>query len=148
MKLLLVRHAEAVGERAGLDDAARWLTKAGRAQARQVAGLVRDKGIMPVRILVSPRMRTVQTGELFAQELGFRGAIECLPSLSYTVSAETCARDLSAFPQDELLAAFGHMPTIAEIASRLTAQRHQEGFAPSQALYIEDGRVVWSLEPR
>jgi phosphohistidine phosphatase len=148
VNLLLVRHAEAISERAGLDDAARWLTKVGRAQARQVALAVRDRGVMPTRILASPRVRTVQTAELFAQGLGFRGVVEVLASLSYTQPAEQAARDLSAYPDDEILAAFGHMPTIAEVASRLTAQGHQEGFAPSQALWIEGGRVVWSLSAR
>ncbi|HEY6878033.1 MAG TPA: histidine phosphatase family protein [Polyangiales bacterium] len=148
MPLLLVRHAEAVAERAGLDDSARWLTKAGRAQARDVAERVRDQGLMPTRIVASPRVRTVQTAELFAQVLGFRSTVEIVPSLSYTVPAEQAARDLSAYPEDELVAAFGHMPTIAEIAARLTAQRHRDGFSPAQAVMIEDGRVVWSASPR
>lgn len=148
MQLLLVRHAQAVSERAGLEDSARWLTKAGRAQARDVAERVREHGLMPTRIVASPRVRTVQTAELFAQALGFRGMVEVVPSLSYTVPAEQAARDLSAYPEDELVAAFGHMPTIAEIAARLTGQRHQDGFSPAQAVMIEDGRVVWSASPR
>jgi phosphohistidine phosphatase len=148
MGILLVRHAEAVRERGGLDDAARWLTKTGRAQARQVAELVRDRGILPVRIVASPRVRTVQTAELFAQVLGFRGMVEILPSLSYTAPAELAARELSAYDAREHLAAFGHMPTIAEIAARLTGGKHEGGFAPSQASWIEAGQLAWSVEPR
>jgi phosphohistidine phosphatase len=146
--LLLVRHAEAVGERPGLDDGARWLTRKGRDQAREVARLTREKGTMPQRIVASPRVRTVQTAELFAQELGFRGTVEIVQALSFTHPAEHAARELSAFADDEIVAAFGHMPTIAEVASRLTAQQFQEGFSPAQAVMIEDGRVVWSVAPR
>jgi phosphohistidine phosphatase len=145
---LLVRHAEAVQERAGLDDAARWLSKRGRAQARDVAEQVRDHGLLPTRLIASPRVRTVQTAELFAQVLGFRGVVECLGSLSYTVPAERAARDLSSYDDDEDLAAFGHMPTLAEIASRLTGQQRQGPLALCEALWIEDGRVVWSVQPR
>lgn len=148
MGILLVRHAEAVQERAGLDDAARWLSKAGRTQARDVAEQVRDKGILPVRLLASPRVRTVQTAELFAQTLGFRGVVECQASLSYTVPAERAARELSSYDEDEDLAAFGHMPTLAEVASRLTGQQHQGPLALCEALWIEGGRVVWSVVPR
>ena len=148
MGILLVRHGEAVQERPGVDDAARWLSKAGRAQARDVAEQVRDQGLMPTRLLTSPRVRAVQTAELFAVVLGFRGAVECQPSLSYTVPAERAARDLSSYDDGEDLAAFGHMPTLAEIASRLTGQQHQGGLALCEAMFVEDGRVVWSLKPR
>ena len=146
MGILLIRHAEAVPERAGLDDAARWLSRPGRNQARDVAEQVREHGLLPIRLLASPRVRAVQTAELFAQVLGFRGMVECLPSLSFTVSAEQAARDLSAYDED--VAAVGHMPTIAEIAARLTGQKHKAGFTLCQALWIEDGRVVWAVEPR
>ena len=146
MGILLIRHGEAVPERSTQDDAARWLSKPGRAQARDVAEQVREHGLLPIRLLTSPRVRTVQTAELFAQVLGFRGMVECLPSLSYTVPAEQAARDLSAFSED--VAAFGHMPTLAEIAARLTGQTYKDGFALCQAVWIEDGRVVWSVQPR
>lgn len=146
MGILLIRHAEAVQERGGLDDAARWLSKAGRAQARDVAEQVRDKGLLPVRMLTSPRVRAVQTAELFVQVLGFRGVVECVPSLSYTVPAEHAARDLSSYEDD--VAAVGHMPTISEIAARLTGQTHQAGLSLCEALWIEDGRVVWNVLPR
>jgi phosphohistidine phosphatase len=146
--ILLVRHAEAVQERPGVDDATRWLSKAGRAQARDVAEQVRDQGLMPTRLIASPRVRAVQTAELFATGLGFRGVVECQASLSFTVPAERAARDLSSYDESEDLAAFGHMPTLAEIASRLTGQQHQAGLSLCEALYIEDGRVVWSVKPR
>ena len=146
MGILLIRHAQAVPERSGLDDAARWLSRPGRAQARDVAEQVRDHGLLPIRLLASPRVRAVQTAELFAQVLGFRGMVECLPSLSYTVPAEQAARELSAYDED--VAAVGHMPTLAEIAARLTGQQHQAGFGLCEAAWIEDGRVVWSVKPR
>jgi phosphohistidine phosphatase len=148
VRLLLVRHAEAVSERAGLDDSARWLTKPGRAQARSLAERVRDRGLMPTRIVASPRVRTVQTAELFAQVLGFRGMVEIVPALSFTAPPELAARELTALAQGDILAAFGHMPTLVEIASRLTGQQHQEDFSPAQAVMIEGSRVVWSVVPR
>jgi len=148
MGILLVRHGEAVQERAGLDDAARWLSKHGRAQARSLGEQLREKQFMPIRVLASPRARALQTAELFVQTLGFRGVVEVQPSLSFTAPAERAARDLSSYAEDEDLAAFGHMPTIAEIAARLTGQQHEGPLALCEALWIQDGRVVWSVQPR
>jgi len=151
MGILLVRHAHAVPEQRGSDDAMRWLTVEGRAQARQVAQAVRDKGIAPVRFVASPRVRAVQTAELFAQGLGFGGAVETLGSLSYTVPAERAARELAAvegeLAEGGIVAAFGHMPTIAEIAATLTGGSYQGSLGLSEALWIDEGRVVWSLGP-
>ena len=149
MGILLVRHAEAVPEQSGLDDAARWLSELGRAQARTVAQAVRAEGLVLARMFASPRVRAMQTAELFAAVLGFQGEVESLPSLSYTAPAELAARELSAYDHGQPIAAFGHMPTIAEIAARLTGGGHGgAGLGLSEAIWIEDNRVVWSHKPR
>lgn len=151
MRILLVRHAEAVHERGTLDDAARWLSEHGRMQARDVASQVHARGLAPARIVTSPRVRAVQTAELFAAALGFAGEVEALPSLSYTVPAERAADELealSATQADAVLAAFGHMPTLAEIATRLTRGGYQRELGLGEALYLVDRRIVWSLAPR
>ena len=147
MGILLVRHAEAVQEQAGIDDAARWLSPHGRAQARAAAALVATKGLTLTRFFASPRVRAVQTAELFASALGFAGPIEVLSSLSYTEPAEQAARALSKLGGVEHVAAFGHMPTIATIAARLGQGEHA-GFGLAEALWIDQGRVVWTLAPR
>jgi phosphohistidine phosphatase len=147
MGILLVRHAEAVPEDAADDDAARWLSLAGRAQAREVGARVREHGLQLRRVLTSPRVRAVQTAELFTQALGFQGLIESLPALSYTVPAQQAARRLAAFAATEHVAAFGHMPTIAQIAAQLTNNGSQRGFSLCEALWIEQGQVVWTVAP-
>jgi len=148
MGILLVRHAEAVPEESASDDAARWLSAAGREQAREVGELVRGQGIVLTRMLASPRVRAVQTAELFAHALGFGGVVESLAELSYTVPAQQAAQQLAALAPDEHIAAFGHMPTIAQIAAQLTEGSRQRGLSLCEALWIERGRVLWSLGPR
>ena len=147
MGILLVRHAEAVEEQAGSDDAGRWLSARGRAQAREVAQAVAAKGLSLSKLVASPRVRAVQTGELFAQALGFLGEVEVLPALSYTEPPERAAHALAKLAATRHIAAFGHMPTIAGIASRLAGAPHP-GLSLAQALWIDEGRVVWSLAPR
>lgn len=153
MAILLVRHAEAVAERPGIDDAARWLSARGRDQAREVGQALRAKGLVPARAFASPRVRAVQTGELVLSGLGFSGVLEALPSLSYTAPAERAAAELAALEEElagapAVLAAFGHMPTIAEIAAKLTNGAHRQPLGLSEALLLEQGRVVWSVAPR
>src|SRR4051794_39287485 len=117
MGLLLVRHSDAAQASGNVDDAARWLTAGGRAKAESVAQELRKKGLQFTRFATSPRVRAVQTAEIFAHALGFRGPFMALPSLSYTAPAQQAARDLAAL--DGHIAAFGHMPTLADIVQLL-----------------------------
>jgi phosphohistidine phosphatase len=151
VSILLVRHAEAVPERPGVDDGARWLSLDGRAQVRAVAERAREQQLMPSRVFASPRVRAVQTAELFMQVLGFSGAVEVLPALCYTLPPERAARELAALDQEavkagQLIAAFGHMPTISQIVTLLTKQP-QRSLGLAEARLIQDGRVVWSGSP-
>ena len=145
MGVLLVRHADAVEGGGDVDDAARWLSAAGRARALASAAALRAKGLVLTRFLTSPRVRTVQTAELYARVLGFAGEIESVPALSFSVPAEQAVEALARYKGH--VAAFGHMPTIAEIAQRLTGEARPRHFATSEAVWIEGGRVAWRLAP-
>ncbi len=144
MGLLLVRHSDAAQAMGQVDDAARWLTPSGRSKARAVAERLKSRGIVFSGFVASPRVRAVQTAEIFAQTLGFQGAVVSLPSLSYTSPAEMAARDLAGL--DGHIAAFGHMPTLGDISQLLTGSPSL-GFAPSEAAWIEGGRLLWTVDP-
>lgn len=151
MPILLIRHAEAVAEGPGIDDAARWLSERGRAQARDVAEQIRAHGLRLERIYASPRVRAVQTAELVAQDSGFDGVVAIIPALSFTASAERAAKELTAFEEAEpeaLIAAVGHMPTLAQTAHLLSARSFHESIPLCGAVLIEAARVVWSAAPR
>jgi len=152
MAILLVRHAQAVPEQVGVDDAVRWLTTEGRGQVREVAALLRARKLPLARFVTSPRVRAVQTAELLAHGLDFGGAVEALPSLSYTVPAERAVRELSALESaldaGSVLVAVGHMPTLAEITARLTGGKSDDGLGLSEARLVEGGKLVWSAAPR
>lgn len=144
MRILLVRHSEAASEE-GVDDAARRLTPHGRELASRVATSLLAHDLAPSRFVTSPRLRAQQTAEIFAEIFGFRSPIQTLPSLSYTVSASQAVSDLERLTGTVF--AFGHMPTIAEIGNLLSRGRGMGAFAPCEALWIEDGRALWSLDP-
>lgn len=145
MRILLVRHAEAVNGGEGLDDAARYLSPHGRTAAERVAHALSGLSLNATRFVASPRVRTQQTAEIFASTLGFAGAIETMPSLCYTKPAKEAAAELLAM--SGTVFAFGHMPTVAEIGHLLCRGRALGSFSPSEVLLIEDGRALWSMDP-
>ena len=144
MGILLVRHGDAIEGSGDIDDASRWLSAYGRERARKVAALVADKGVKFSRFVASPRVRAVQTAELFASVLGFPGVIEIIPALSFTAPATHARAELSGYHGN--LAAFGHMPTIAELCGLLT---HGQGpsFAAAEAMYVDNGRISFRISP-
>ncbi|MFM2420497.1 MAG: hypothetical protein RL385_5220 [Pseudomonadota bacterium] len=146
MQLLLVRHADAVAETESLDDFARYLSAKGRARALSSAAQLAEHGFNIARMLTSPRVRAVQSAELFARTLGFAGEVQVLPSLCYSVPARVAARDLSAM--GEPLIAFGHMPSIAEIVQELTGGTGPRSFDTAQVVGIRGGRVELIINAR
>jgi phosphohistidine phosphatase SixA len=105
------------------------------------------KGLALQRFVASPRVRAVQTAELFAHALAFLGVVESMPALSFTVPAEHAARELKRLGAVQHVAAFGHMPTISEIAGRITNES-RGSLSLCEALWIDQGRVVWAVAPR
>ena len=145
MGILLVRHSDAVEGGGDVDDTARWLSLAGRKRALASAEKLLGKGLTFTRFVTSPRVRAVQTAELYAQVLGFAGSVESLPALSFSEPAARAAEALRAYQGN--VAAFGHMPTIAEIVMRLAGEARAVAMATSEAVFIERGRVAWRLSP-
>jgi phosphohistidine phosphatase len=145
MGILLVRHSDAVDGGGELDDAARWLSARGRTRARASARALAAKGLSFDRFVASPRVRAVQTAELYAEALGFRGVVESLPALSFSEPAEDAIEALGALSGN--IAAFGHMPTLADIVRALGHEKQARGMATSEAVWIENGRVVFRLPP-
>ena len=144
MGLLLVRHADAVEGGGEIDDAARWLSAEGRARARKVGAALAERGLIFSKFVTSPRVRAVQTAEIFAFELDFPGPIEVIPALSFTVPAQRAREALAKLGGNG--AAFGHMPTIGELCTMLSPQAHAS-FAASEAVFLEDGQVRFRLDP-
>lgn len=110
MELLLWRHAEAVD---GEPDAARELTPRGRRQAQAVALWLEARRPKPLRVIVSPAVRTQQTARYFLKHF------------------ETDIRVGTDANYEDLLAAagwpdaggsvliVGHQPTLGQAASYL-----------------------------
>lgn len=143
MKALLIRHAHAVDGKPG-SDFSRWLSEKGRALARQVGERLRDDGIVPDVILSSPLPRALQTAELVARGLRFRGVVEILPELAPDESVAAATAALGQ--RGGLIAAVGHEPNISALAESL-AGKSVGGFRKGQAMLIRDGKIDYRLDP-
>ncbi|MHB8915142.1 MAG: SixA phosphatase family protein [Thiobacillus sp.] len=110
MELILWRHAEADDSS---PDLARALTKKGRNQASRMADWLNPRLPQPVRILMSPALRTVQT----AQALG--RSCEEDAALAPGASVDTILTTAGWPDADGCVVIVGHQPTLGQVAVRL-----------------------------
>ena len=110
MELILWRHAEAEDTS---PDMARILTKKGRNQASRLADWLNPRLPQPVRILMSPALRTMQT----AQALG--RSCEEVAALAPGASVEDILAATGWPDADGCVVAVGHQPDLGQVAVRL-----------------------------
>ena len=120
MEILLIRHGQAVDEAPGLGDAGRWLTAKGRKVSRKVARWVaKSDKRRPATIWTSPLVRAVQTAEILAAEVGYKGELRCLAQLSPGHDPGDLIKLLGAETHEGPLALVGHEPSLSLIANAL-----------------------------
>jgi len=114
-RLALLRHSEAHPHAAG-GDKERPLTKAGRKLAARMGKYCRDIPLIPDLVLVSSALRTRETFEFVAGEIGQELKVTFDPAL-YS-AASTTIKELIADVTSEhkTVLVIGHNPGIAECA--------------------------------
>ena len=148
-QLLLLRHAKAV---AAADDPDRRLSPAGRLAASAMRSVMRDLGLVPDLVLVSPSRRTLETLEAL-EPWDDTPLIETIDSLYLATAPRLLAvlNDVAETVRSVLL--IGHNPGLAELASALAvgvtadreaARRLAEGF-PTAALAEFSVPGPWGL---
>jgi phosphohistidine phosphatase len=120
MDILLIRHGQAVDDAPGLGDAGRWLTPKGRKLSRKVARWIAKSGKRtPGAIWTSPLVRAVQTAEILAGEVGFKGDLRACLELSPGHDPGDLLKLLAGDAIDGPLALVGHEPSLSLIANAL-----------------------------
>jgi phosphohistidine phosphatase len=121
MRILLVRHAAAIESAAApSSDGERYLTVDGRKRfLRAGKRLARVPHLKVSRIVTSPLVRAVQTGELLAQALAYEELIEVWSLLRPEEPATGPLEALDGLPEDATVALVGHEPQMSELASRI-----------------------------
>jgi phosphohistidine phosphatase len=151
VRILLVRHADAVSETAALPDEYRYLSPAGRHQVRELSALLAEAGLELGAVVTSPLVRAVQTAELLVRWLDWNGSIEATHHLApggapARVSADWLARCAEPLAGATLVAV-GHEPSISHMTGQLAGGASVSSFRKAEACLVEDGSLRWRLEP-
>ena len=147
----LVHHGEAVS---ASTVAQRPLTDTGRATAERLATELAQRGVAPVEIWHSGKLRARQTGEAFRLACNPLAAFTMVRGLQPADPSDILADRLAGETRDVLLV--GHMPHIARLLRRLLGRVGEEvGFPPHGVVALEPDsggdptrwREVWRLGP-
>ncbi len=153
MKLLLLRHGEAVPARLAGSDARRWLTVNGRDTIRRVAAAAKAEELALTQVYCSPLVRAVQTAELLARGLDYGGEVVVRQALDNAPTAHILAL-LDHHDDNDTVALVGHNPSMNTLAGFLTGRRHFPGY-PTGGLCLIEGDVRaqqtsfrWMINPK
>ena len=119
MNLYLIRHAEAIERTREVPDAQRHLTPKGRLFFRKTAKQWIKKGALPDGIVSSPLVRAVQTAEILAEEIGFRGPLIVTDKLAPGFGRADLRAILSKCAGAKEVALVGHEPDLGDLVASL-----------------------------
>jgi phosphohistidine phosphatase len=95
-------------------EAERFLTARGIRRTRLAARGLRAVGVRPSLVFTSPYRRAVQTAEIAARELGFRGGLRITEHLLPGADPRRFLAELAGTDAESVIAA-GHAPNVDEL---------------------------------
>lgn len=145
MEVYLLRHGIAETRGAAVPDAERALTPEGRKKLRVVLKVAARAGVSPDVILTSPLRRAVETAQMAAEALGFKGEIETTRALAPEGSPEEIWSEIRRLKDANQVVLAGHEPLIGCFAAYLVG-------GPAGMIDVKKGSIiridVESLGPR
>ena len=121
--LYLLRHAQATPGKISLPDLDRPLSKRGIKDANKLAHKLAKKGLSLDLILVSPSVRTMDTGHIIASSLHTPNSHFIISEDLYVVDSINLLKVISAVPRKvNKLMIVGHNPGIMNLASILAGE--------------------------
>ena len=149
MRLLIVRHAEAVPvTTAGVPDRDRPLTRHGEYIFRAAARGLARRLPAPDLLLASPLLRAQQTAAILAAAWA---GIAVTPEVALASGSVEAIVAALADHETETIALVGHEPTVSALLAELVGGEAR-GFSPGAAALVETasvapaaGRLLWFL---
>lgn len=153
MRVLLVRHGEAVSTDTASSEPLRWLTEAGRRTVKRVGRALAELQLEYTSIHSSPLVRALQTAEILASTSpGFYGPVEVHPPLSSDegTTAQALA-PLGHAADGDLVVLVSHMPKVGTLAGHLCQTTRVPPFRTGSACLIRldarRGIFEWTMDP-
>lgn len=116
--LILCRHAKSDWP-IGVGDMYRPLKERGVNDANFLAGLLKDQGFCPDKILSSPAKRAMDTAEIASSVLEVNDQVEIIPSIYHEGAAELIRLIRGLDDSLNSVMIFGHNPTMENTVSHL-----------------------------
>ncbi len=151
MHLYCVRHGEANSADV---DPQRGLTDKGKSDVTKVAQFLKQRDLHLSHILHSPKLRAVQTAQLFAEHLGITQVDECDSILDEDADLEAILGVINTLHENTMIV--GHLPFMAKLISALVINNEDYfpivNYPPGAVVcldHYENGRwiVNWILRP-
>jgi phosphohistidine phosphatase len=155
MELYLLRHG--IAEDHAATDADRQLTEEGRTKVRRVMKRAASAGVSPSLIISSPYKRAVETAEIAASELGYKGKILRVGNLTPDSSPSSVWSEIREHRDEPSLLLAGHEPLFsATVAYLLGSTNAMVEFKKGALLRIDisgfgaqpQGVLQWMLTPK
>jgi len=151
VKLYVVRHGPAEETAKSGKDFDRALTTSGRERVRAVAKALGRAGEAPKVILSSPLVRSLQTAELIAAELGVEH-VETTRDLAPAGDAEALLRSFVLQKRKRAMVV-GHQPDLTILVETMTGERFPYDMTKAMVVGLraeESGRVKlrFVLDPK
>jgi phosphohistidine phosphatase len=119
MEIYLLRHGIAEDGHPGMSDSERALTREGRDKLRRILKRAQEAGVAPTLILSSPYRRALETAQIAAETLAYRGEVVRTPALVPNASpADTWEEIRSRRGEDAILLA-SHEPLMSSLLAYL-----------------------------
>jgi len=157
MEIYLLRHAIADDRSPSGRDYDRRLTDEGREKLRRVLKRAAAAGVQPSLILSSPLVRAVQTAEIAAEDLGYKGKIVRVECLAPEGSPPEVWQEIRSRHDEKSVVLAGHEPLFSSIVAYLLgATRSMVDFRKAGLVRIDvhgfgatpAGVLQWMLIPK
>jgi phosphohistidine phosphatase len=152
MRVTLIRHAEAADD--APRDEVRSLTERGRADARRVGRALARRGVRFSLMVSSPLYRAVQTAEIVAAAIDYRGRILSSDLLVPEAPPARVIAFLEGIAAEKSVALVAHEPILSALAAALTHKPRHGALRKAEALRIRlaegpgaKGLARWRIDP-
>ena len=120
--LLLMRHAKSSWKQPDLPDHERPLNKRGKKDAPLIGSLIKEKELVPQKMMISSAVRAAETAKMLQDTSGFSGELECLDSF-YLAEPNVYLEPLQSLPDEiERVMVIGHNPGLEGLLQILSGQ--------------------------